>query len=706
MATSRTAIVVPAYNAERWIGDAIRSLIDQTESDWCCVVVDDGSTDGTLSVVKSSTAGDSRFRVVSRANGGVSAARNTGLDNLPDGVDTVAFLDSDDLWAPSALSRLRSALAGRPEAVGVTALARHVDEDGQPVAIGAQEARLRGRPTLVRGRIDLLPLHVDTDFASLAVAGRIWPPAVGLFRAPDVRATGAFDESLRIGEDWDYYLRLARRGPLVFLDEVVCEYRQHAASATADTWDLMITELDRVRRKAWEHPTNTAEQRSAVRAGWRAVQTAALAMSVRQVVWAVLHRDPRLAVRAARSGAVLAATLGGPGPPVADPRRAVDRRPMVLALRRAVVRDQARSGRTGGGAGGAGPRDQPVTAESMHNRQRSAVQTRVTIVLAVHNAERWLSETLSSVLAQTFTDWRCQIIDDGSTDRTAAIAQEFADRDTRFSVLRQENTGVSVARNRLLARTVDDGPYVAVLDGDDVWLPDALETLTRALDANPTAVGVQSLAEYIDEDGREIRRGAHPGVQRRKFRVEGRKVVPAEFGSGAGLADLVVTNGMYPPASMLFRRSAIEAAGRYDPAFRAQGDWEMYLRMSRHGSFVELDRQTAWYRIRSGNLTGDRRKVVEFQARLLRKTWAATDVGSAERRACEIGYRYRQRRALRLHARSVRDALRTHSAASVAVNTALAAWYAGHALAPRPVRPALPALRIVGRLQSTRWAAY
>jgi len=341
--SDRTAVVIPAYNASRWIGETLDSLLAQTANGWTCVVVDDGSTDGTADLVRSRTVGDDRFTVVSQANAGVSAARNTGLRHVPSDSATVAFVDSDDLWLPSALASLRAALERRPDAAGVTGLARHVDETGHPIDLGAQEARLRGRPCVRRGLIGLLPPERDTDFASLAISGRIWPPAVGLFRLRDVAAVGDFDTSLWIGEDWDFYLRLARRGPLAFLDEVVADYRQHAESATADSWDLMITDLDRVRRKAWEEPTNTPEQRAAVRRGWEVVELAALLSSGRQTLWALQHRDWSLAGNSAASARAFTRSLAGRVPPLPDPSRAGVRRPMVVAVRRAVLRAQAAS---------------------------------------------------------------------------------------------------------------------------------------------------------------------------------------------------------------------------------------------------------------------------------------------------------------------------------------------------------------------------
>ena len=349
--------------------------------------------------------------------------------------------------------------------------------------------------------------------------------------------------------------------------------------------------------------------------------------------------------------------------------------------------------------------NQPDTADDSATPPGSDTSSvEVTIVIAAYNADAWLAETLDSVLAQTFTDWRCHLVDDGSTDRTAAVAADFVAADPRFRLHHQANAGVSAARNRLLELTKDDGPFVSILDADDTWLPDALEVMVAALRAAPDAVGVQSLAEYMDEDSRPIRVGEHPRIQRRKSVVSAGTVQPGRFGDGMGFAELVVGSGLYPPASMLFRRSAIEAAGRYDPTFRAQGDWDMYIRMSRFGRFVEVDRQTAWYRIREANLTGDRSKVHLFQARLLRKAWQESPPGSPERRMSEVAYRHRQRQFASRFTGQARSALTGRHPRLLLVNTALAAWFSGQALARRPPMAVPRVIRTVSRIQSSRWA--
>lgn len=98
----------------------------------------------------------------------------------------------------------------------------------------------------------------------------------------------------------------------------------------------------------------------------------------------------------------------------------------------------------------------------------------VTIITAVYNGQRYLSETLRSVTTQTFQDWEYIVVDDASTDSSFEIANAYAEHDPRFRILREErNVGALAARN--LGLEAARGRYVAFLDADDLWLPEKLE---------------------------------------------------------------------------------------------------------------------------------------------------------------------------------------------------------------------------------------
>lgn len=110
------------------------------------------------------------------------------------------------------------------------------------------------------------------------------------------------------------------------------------------------------------------------------------------------------------------------------------------------------------------------------------VVPRVTVVTAAHDASPWISATIESVLSQSFTDFEYIIVDDGSTDDTAAIAVSYA---PRVTVIRQGNEGVASARNRGFERARSE--FVAIIDADDTWAADKLALQVQAMDRCPKA---------------------------------------------------------------------------------------------------------------------------------------------------------------------------------------------------------------------------
>ena len=106
----------------------------------------------------------------------------------------------------------------------------------------------------------------------------------------------------------------------------------------------------------------------------------------------------------------------------------------------------------------------------------------VSVIMPAFNTEKFLAESVESVLAQTFTDFELLIVDDGSIDRTAEIAHEFESKDPRVKLILQKNQGVSVARNTGIENST--GQFIAFLDSDDLWKPDFLESLIALTDSD------------------------------------------------------------------------------------------------------------------------------------------------------------------------------------------------------------------------------
>jgi len=127
---------------------------------------------------------------------------------------------------------------------------------------------------------------------------------------------------------------------------------------------------------------------------------------------------------------------------------------------------------------------------------------RISVVIPVRNGEKYLAHAIESVLAQTLRDLELLIVDDGSTDGTAAIIERYAERDRRVHCLSQEKRGVAAAGNRGLQEARCE--WVARLDADDVFLPEKLERQMAFLDRNPDTKIVGALAGFINQAGKSL----------------------------------------------------------------------------------------------------------------------------------------------------------------------------------------------------------
>lgn len=125
----------------------------------------------------------------------------------------------------------------------------------------------------------------------------------------------------------------------------------------------------------------------------------------------------------------------------------------------------------------------------------------VSIITPCYNGAKHIVETIDSVLTQTYKNWEMLIVDDGSTDNSAEIIRNYVKRDNRITLIQQSNQGSASARNKgiYLAK----GQYIALLDADDLWLPEFLEEQINYMKEHDT-ICVYSTRCFIDEDGHEI----------------------------------------------------------------------------------------------------------------------------------------------------------------------------------------------------------
>jgi len=200
---------------------------------------------------------------------------------------------------------------------------------------------------------------------------------------------------------------------------------------------------------------------------------------------------------------------------------------------------------------------------------------RVTVFMAVYNAERYLGQAIDSVLAQSFADFELLVVDDGSTDRSLEIILAYAD--SRIRVVRNEiNRGVAYRRNRALP--LARGEYVAVLDADDFALPERLQVQVDYLDEHPDICLVGSACQVINEDGN----------------VETIWHVPT---NPLTLRWLLLFGDGIAHSTVMFRREQALAIGGYDPTMLWAQDTDLYTRLVAAGyQLVNLERPLVQWR--------------------------------------------------------------------------------------------------------------
>ncbi len=206
------SIVMPVYNSERFLRDAVAGALAQTFDGFELIAIDDGSTDGSKAILDELAASDPRIRVISRPNMGISATRNEGTQ-LARGA-FIAVMDSDDISLPNRLELHVTYLRAHPDSVAVGGRVLLVDPDNEPLCVS-----------------DLFePTHESICAAMLeGRSGAISHPSC-MIRRDALRTIGGYDERYKIAEDYDMFLRLAEVGRLGNVPETVVRYRQHLAS--------------------------------------------------------------------------------------------------------------------------------------------------------------------------------------------------------------------------------------------------------------------------------------------------------------------------------------------------------------------------------------------------------------------------------------------------------------------------------------------
>lgn len=534
------SIIIPLYNGERFVLEAVESALAQTYPSVEVIVVDDGSTDGGKALLAPYVK-TKRIRYFEEPHRGLPAARNKGI-RVAKG-EYIAFLDADDIFLPEKIERQAAYLDAHPECEAVYSALYHFWEDDPETLLTLRYRYYSGR--------DVFPQLLRRFFIA---------PSTVVIRKDVLERRGGFSEDIPIAEDFEFWLRLTHRGVCVgFLPTVLAKLRMRRTGNIQTLTNQ--PEMKRMTLKGLLRVADTmsAADRKRYRIAWHLFRYRLL------LAFAYFLIDEKRKAReqffeAFSRWHALGVLLWLPFALVPTRLLGVATRGLYHA-RRAFYLRRVNASQTGvvGIAGFQGPVSSGRASPKL-----------VSVLIPAYNAAAYIRETVVSALAQTYPNIEVLVADDGSTDATGEIVKGF--KDPRIRYFRHENRGIAKTRNRLFREA--KGEYLAILDSDDMYLPRKVEAEVAFLESHPEYAAVYCDLRYFFD-------GAPGRLYRHRY----------TFPSGNLFRELLkkqfITN-----TTLMLRRSVIETIGVFNEDTREVEDWSYFLKMARAGmniGFLPLD---------------------------------------------------------------------------------------------------------------------
>lgn len=252
----------------------------------------------------------------------------------------------------------------------------------------------------------------------------------------------------------------------------------------------------------------------------------------------------------------------------------------------------------------ADPNSSTHTTHESYSWGHSMESDLVSIVMPAFNAEKHIRASIDSVLAQTYSNFELIIINDASTDGTASLLNQFSAEPRVRLITNNSNLGLPSTRNKGIQ--VASGKYVALLDSDDIWLPEFLQNQVAILHSNPEISLLGCDFDFIDQDGQDITE---------EKVLEQRKLINKNCGFiEYDLAYLIKTSPLIP-STWVSTKSNFLKLGLFDPDLRVCEDHALILAMSMIGKVCETTEVMAKYRKHEGQLTSKHDLFLEYRAK-------------------------------------------------------------------------------------------
>jgi hypothetical protein len=216
----------------------------------------------------------------------------------------------------------------------------------------------------------------------------------------------------------------------------------------------------------------------------------------------------------------------------------------------------------------------------------------VTVIVPCYNYAHFLSETLDSVLAQSYTNWECIIVDDGSTDNTKEVADTYIKKDPRFKYIHQTNQGLSAARNKGIE--LAKGEFIQLLDSDDLITPEKLRHQATCFSSNADVDMIYSNYNLMEADGKK------------RWSVDASYWIDMKHTPFKEFLHYWEKGFTIPIHCYLFRKSCFTKWGNFNVTLPTHEDLALQLNFSLHGAtYKMLNEVSSFYRVHSASMAKD-----------------------------------------------------------------------------------------------------
>lgn len=554
------SVIVCTRDRPQQLGRCLDSLSRLVYDVHEVIVVDSASRgDDTRRIVQTLP-----FRYVREDVPGLDRARNRGLAYATHPI--VAYVDDDVVVDPHWLAGIADGFES-PSVAAVTGLVLPLELETR-----AQHLFERYGNGMNKGMEARSFQRAAMSFQDLVETQRVGVGANMAFRREVLRGIGGFDEALDVGTavggcgDLDAFHRIIMHGSVIRYEPSALAWHRHRP---------------RMRQLRDQLHTNGLSYGVYLMKRWRDGKLSRL-----RLAWYMVWRRGRWLI-----GRLVLGIFGRHRLPLhllwAELQGA-------LEAPRAYLTSYRSAGRRDGAS-------QPVCESARPSSPQPLSRVEpfgVSVVVPAHNAAATLGEALESLLAQTHISWQAIVVDDGSTDSTAAVASSYAARDGRIELLQRNRGGTGAARNAGLQRARHD--WLLFLDADD-WLdPRHLEMLTARARSDPALDVVCCGWASLTADGEVVEEGWPPG--------EG------------NLFDHFARYCAIPTMSAIVRRERVEKVGGFDQTLQTCQDWDLWQRLARAGAVFGAVREVlAYYRVRRDSSSADERRVLTDGLRVIRR---------------------------------------------------------------------------------------